>query len=211
MAKKNSANRLQKQPSVTESSSGRVSPISSGSSSISNSPELGRKNSDSKLLSRQLNRGTSMHKLLTRQSSMSKLSRGKSKIFTTMSASEEELSKRLMNFPGGQLVMELEDKTIAGVVYSQPITSVDVLREAKYENLSNLANHKGKTLQLNGALAAEENSKYEPANFLINYVLSTAKMNGFNGVAGVTRWSGYGKWKAANPDGTPQEYASKDF
>lgn len=126
-----------------------------------------------------------------------------------LAASEATLKERLLQFPVGQLVSELiSESRVIGAAYSRPILDLESLMHSKASD--NLLLLNGTTLQLLGAVSDPIASSLAPVNSLIEFLLKQAPLCGFGVVVGVTRFSGFKKWKAETPAGTLEQYYALD-
>jgi acyl carrier protein len=124
-----------------------------------------------------------------------------------LSSSEQLLRERVEIFNTGQFELVLDGRVISAL-YSQPIFSLSELQSGTAD--SSLFDLAGKTLQLIGAVSEPSALLPDPANELILFVLRLAPLYGFREVVGVTRWSGFQRWKITHPLGTPEEYFRED-
>lgn len=110
---------------------------------------------------------------------------------THLQVSEAVLLKRLEAFPEGQIVVVSEDK-IVGVIYTQRINDIDVLKNTPFNLIHTLHNATGSILQLIAINIAPEVQDRGIGDDLLNFVLHWSRLKSdIEKVVGVTRCANY--------------------
>lgn len=99
---------------------------------------------------------------------------------------------------------------MVAVVYSQPIESAELLKKSTFDDIEKFFSRSGKYLQLIAALSDTRAAMFQPANALIKVALQIAFLQGFKEAVGVTRWSGYPKWREQHPGKSAMDYYEAD-
>ncbi|RQH48212.1 SDR family NAD(P)-dependent oxidoreductase [Okeania hirsuta] len=103
----------------------------------------------------------------------------------------EEIQRRILNFPQGQFVLELEDK-IVGAIYSQRIERTEVLENRTFVEVPSLHTESGVVIQLLATNILPELQNQGLGDQLLEWMLQyCAVMGGVERVVGVTRCRNY--------------------
>jgi len=105
--------------------------------------------------------------------------------------SETIIKQRLVRFPAGQCVLEMDNR-IVGVVYSQRIADTQVLKQATYAGIPSLHTPKGSVIQLITINVLSEMQHLGLGDQLLEFMLQYCTVkNGIERIAGVTRCKNY--------------------
>ncbi len=105
--------------------------------------------------------------------------------------SADEIQRRLELFPNGHCLLEIDEK-IVGIIYSQKISSVNVLETASYQNISSLHTDEGSIIQLLSLNILPEMQDQGLGDILREFMLQWCTLKGgITGVVGVTRCKNY--------------------
>nr|ACG63826.1 SxtA [Microseira wollei] len=108
-----------------------------------------------------------------------------------LQASANEIRRRIELNPQGNLVLIIEDQII-GAIYSQTITSLEVLENVKYEQVPSLHTPKGSVIQLLALNILPEFQAQGLGNELRDFMLYYCTLKGgIESVVGVTRCRNY--------------------
>ncbi|NEO80922.1 MAG: SDR family NAD(P)-dependent oxidoreductase [Moorea sp. SIO4G3] len=104
---------------------------------------------------------------------------------------KEEIQRRIVNFPQGQFVLELEEK-IVGAIYSQRIENIEVLEKRTFVEVPSLHTESGVAIQLLATNILPELQNQGLGDRLLEWMLQyCAVMGGVEKVVGVTRCRNY--------------------
>ena len=105
--------------------------------------------------------------------------------------SHEKLSQRIKQFPEGQLVMKMNGEII-GVVYTQRIASVDVLKQTSFNEVAALHMPQGTIIQLIGINIVPEMQDRGFGDQLLEFMLQWCSLKeNIEKLVGVTRCKNY--------------------
>lgn len=108
-----------------------------------------------------------------------------------LQASSSEIRQRIEKFPDGNCVLEIEGKMV-GVIYSQRISSHEVLENATYQQLTSRNNPQGSIVQLLGLNVLPELQNRGLGNELRDFMLQYCTLKGgIDRLVGVTRCQNY--------------------
>ena len=103
----------------------------------------------------------------------------------------EEIQRRILNFPKGQFVLEIEEK-IVGAIYSQRIDDPQLLENKTYTQVSSLHSESGVVVQLLAVNIMPELQNQGFGDRLLEFMLQyCAVMGGVEKVVGVTLCRNY--------------------
>lgn len=126
-------------------------------------------------------------------------------------ATKEVIEMRLETNPLGNFVLIHEDR-IVSVIYTQMLKSEDdCINGMTFTSVNNFHDPDGSVVQLIIALSHPSVTYLGVSDLLVKFVLLLSLVSGKESVVGITRWSGYRRWKLSNPHGTPEMYFSLDI
>ncbi|MCC5600905.1 type I polyketide synthase [Nostoc favosum] len=122
-----------------------------------------------------------------------------------LQASPQEIRRRIEELPDAHCVLEIGDR-IVGVVYSQKISSTDLLKNTTWKNLPSLYTKQGTIVQLLGINILPEMQQQGLGDQLLEFMLQWCSLKGgIESVVGVTRCKNY----VNHSDGSFEEYIQK--
>lgn len=126
-------------------------------------------------------------------------------------ATREVIEKRISVHPSGNFVLIHENRVVSAI-YSQTIKSEnDCFNGMTFKSVSKFNDPSGSVVQLIIALSHPSVTYLGVSDHLVKFVLLLSLVSGKESVVGVTRWSGFKRWKVSNPDGTPEMYFDLDI